>query len=133
MAIGAKSAGEGQGSLAVCLDTVLQLEGVYRNSQSLLDEGMDVMEILESGLEDAKVLDLTGCSLDAVLYFVNRDIPVLAILENGEAVLVTGFNELNVVVMEPSTGRLYRKGMKDSAGWFEENGNCFITYVRESD
>lgn len=133
MAIGAKSAGEGQGSLAVCLDTVLQLEGVYRNSQSLLDEGMDVMEILESGLEDAKVLDLTGCSLDAVLYFVNRDIPVLAILENGEAVLVTGFNELNVVVMEPATGRLYRKGMKDSASWFEENGNCFITYVRESD
>ena len=68
-----------------------------------------------------------------MLYFVNRDIPVLAILENGEAVLVTGFNELNVVVMEPATGRLYRKGMKDSAGWFEENGNCFITYVRKSD
>ncbi len=57
-----------------------------------------------------QVLDLSGCSLDAVLYYVNQDIPVLAILEDGEAVLVTGFNEFNVVIMEPSTGKLYKKG-----------------------
>ena len=79
---------------------------------------------------NAKVVDLTGCNLDTVLFFVNRDIPVLASLENGEAVLVVGFNQYNIVVMEPSTGKLYKKGMNDSAQWFEENGNQFITYFR---
>ena len=89
------------------------------------------MEILEDNLEDARILDLKGCNLDALLYYTNRDIPVLALLENGEAVLVTGFNEYNVVIMEPATGTLYKKGINDSTEWFEENGNCFITYVRK--
>ena len=55
---------------------------------------------------------------------------MLAILKNGEAVLLTGFNEYNVVIMEPSTGRLYKKGMNDTGVRMEENGNPFITYIR---
>lgn len=132
MAIEAEEASEERSSLAVCLDTILKFEGVYRNSQSLLDAGRDVKEILEEGIADARALDLSGCNLDAILYYVNRDIPVLAVLENGEAVLIVGFNELNVVIMEPGSGRLYRKGMNDSTKWFEENGNCFITYMKDN-
>ena len=67
------------------------------------------------------------------LNFLNQDIPVLAVLEDGEAVLLTGFNEFNIVVMEPSTGRLYKKGMNDTKEWMEKNGNPFITYIRTED
>ena len=76
------------------------------------------------------MLDLTGCSLDAVLYYVNRDIPVLALMEDGSAVLIVGFNDLNTVILNPLTGTIRRMGMNDSRDWFEENGNQFITYVR---
>lgn len=117
-------------SLAVCLDTILAFEGLARNSEYLLAKGQNVMEILEENLENAQILNLTGCSLDAVLYYVNRDIPVLAMLENGNVVLVTGFNQYNVVIMDPVAGTLEKKGMNDSAKWFEDNGNRFITYVR---
>lgn len=130
MAIKEESVSEGETSLAVCLDTIFSYEGIVRNSQYLLGQGANVLEILEENLEGAKVLDLTGCSLDALLYYVNQDLPVLALLEDGEAVLVTGFNEQNVVIMEPSIGTLYKKGMNDSAEWFAENGNVFITYTR---
>lgn len=129
MAIKEEKAGEERSSLAVCLDTILQHKGIVRNSQSLLDQGQSAVKILEDGLPDADVLDLTGCSLDAILYYVNQDIPVLAVLNNGEAVLVTGFNEFNVVIMEPSSGKIYKKGMNDSAEWFAENGNSFVTYA----
>lgn len=133
MAIKEAAVTEEKNSLAVCLDTIFALEGLVRNSEYLLGQDENVMEILEDNLEDAQVLDLTGCSLDAMLYYVNRDLPVLALLENGEAVLVTGFNEYNVVIMEPSKGTLYKKGMNDSAEWFEQNGNSFITYIRRSE
>lgn len=133
MAIREAAVTEEKNSLAVCLDTIFALEGLVRNSEYLLGQGENVMEILEDNLEDAQILDLTGCSLDAMLYYVNRDLPVLALLENGEAVLVTGFNEYNVVIMEPSKGILYKKGMNDSAEWFEQNGNSFITYIRRSE
>lgn len=131
MAITAQEVTEEKSSLAVCLDTMLSLEGIVRNSDDLLRRGKSAMQILEENLEgQAQVLDLGGCSLDAMLYFLNQDIPVLAVLQNGEAVLLTGFNEYNIVVMEPSTGRLYKKGMNDTREWMEENGNPFITYIR---
>lgn len=131
MAITKQETEEGQSSLAVCLDTIFKLEGMVRDSQSLLNQGKTVTEILEENLEDRQVLDLTGCPMDAVLYYVNRDIPVLATLENGEAVLITGFNEFNIVVMDPAAGTLEKKGMNDSKEWFLQNGNCFITYTRQ--
>jgi hypothetical protein len=80
-----------------------------------------------------QVLDLSGSSLDAVLYYVNMDIPVLATLQDGNAVLIVGFNELNIVVMDPLTGTVYKKGMNDSMQWLLENGNHFITYVRKEE
>ncbi len=130
MAITAAGTTEEKNSLAVCLDTMLKLEGIIRNSEYLLKRGQTVMEILSDNMEGALILDLNGCNLDAVLYYVNQDIPVLALLENGEAVLVTGFNENQVVIMEPSSGTLYKKSMTDSAEWFAENGNHFVTYIR---
>lgn len=118
-------------SLAVCMDAIFKFEGLMRNSENFLEQGKTVLEIMEENLEDVQILDLTGCSLDAMLYYVNRDLPVLALLEDGEAVLVTGFNESQIMLFEPSTGRLYKRSTSDSAKWFEENGNCFVTYVRK--
>ena len=130
MAIKEESVTEEKNSLVVCLDTMLKFEGIIRNSEYLLSKGQTVMEILEENLPDAQVLDLSGCELDAVLYYVNQDIPVLAILENGEAVLVTGFNEFNVVIMDPTDNFLGKIGMNDATEWFRENGNHFVTYMR---
>ncbi|NLL76273.1 MAG: hypothetical protein GX235_03375 [Clostridiales bacterium] len=131
MAIKEAAITEEKNSLAVCLDTILQYEGVMRNSEYLLSRGENILDIMKSNLEGVQVLDLTGCSLDAILYYTNKDIPVLATLNDGSAVLITGFNELNTVLMDPLTGTIYKKGMNDSKQMFEENGNRFITYIRK--
>lgn len=131
MAITENEATETQGSLAVCLDTILKYEGISRNTQSRLNQGDTVFDILEGDLQNCTILDLSGCSLDAVLYYVNKDIPVLATLEDGNAVLIVGFNELNIVVMDPTEGTLEKRGMNDSTEWLEENGNQFISYIRK--
>ena len=130
MAIKEESVTDQKNSLTVCLDNILQHDGITRNTEYDLAQGKTAIQILEENMTGVQVLDLSGCSLDAVLYYVNQDIPVLAILEDGEAVLVTGFNEFNVVIMEPSTGKLYKKGMNDATTWFAENGNHFISYMK---
>ena len=130
MAIKEESVTEQKNSLAVCLDNILRHAGITRNTEYDLAQGKTATTILSENMTGVQVLDLSGCTLDAVLYYVNQDIPVLAILEDGEAVLVTGFNEFNVVIMEPATGKLYKKGMNDATAWFAENGNHFITYMR---
>ncbi len=129
MAIEAAAVTEEKGSLAVCLDTMLLYEGIVKNSAYLLSTGETARSILESSLENDRILELGGCSLDAMLYYVNQDIPVLACLKDGGAVLLVGFNEYNVLFMNPEKGSIERMGRNDAAKWLEENGNSFITYI----
>ncbi|MBR5945307.1 MAG: hypothetical protein IKZ94_10220, partial [Lachnospiraceae bacterium] len=120
---------EGNGnSVSVCLDTILAREGIVRNTATELTIGKTPYSIIKDSLVDTDVLDLTGCPLDAVLYYVNKDIPVMAVLDSGEAVLVTGFNEVAVVIMDPVSGTLSKKGMQEASEWFAANGNTFLTY-----
>lgn len=131
MAIAADSVTEERNSLAVCLDTILAYENVIKNSAYLLEQGKTVLQILEKNLENTLVLDLEGCSMESVLYYPDRETPVLAILADGSAVLIIGFNEQNVVLMNPESGSIYKMGMNDATKWFEENGNVFISYTRK--
>ena len=130
MAITGKASSEESSSLAVCLETILGFAGSVKNVQPMLDNGKTIRQILEENLNDTTVLDLRGVSLDAVLYYVNQDIPVLATLADGSAMLVIGFNELNVVVMNPESGTVYKIGMNDAAELFQQNGNEFVTYLK---
>lgn len=131
MKISGDTVDEERNSLAVCLDTILAYEGVPRNTAYMLRQGTTAVEILQKNMPDAQVLELSGCTLNSVLYYVDQDIPVLAILNDGNAVLIVGFNELNTVLMDPLTGEVYKKGINDSTEWFEENGNSFLTYIRK--
>lgn len=130
MAITAQSVTEGKTGLSVCLDTMLYVEGITRNTQTLLDDNRTVEEILEQSILGSKVIDMEGCTLDSTLYYVNQDIPVLALLNNGDAVLIVGFNQYNVVLMQPSNGSLYKKGMNEATTYFNNNGNRFLTYLK---
>lgn len=130
MAITGKRAEENNSELATCLETILEFEGIVKNVQPMLDRGSSVKQILEENLNGVRVLELRGVSLDAVLYYTNKDIPVLVNLEDGKAMLLIGFNELNVVVMNPETGTVYKVGMNDAANMFWQNGNAFVTYIK---
>lgn len=127
---GGEMADDTTSQLAVCLNTILEFEGVNRSTQYMLDSGMTTVEILQQNIPDIRVLDLTGCTLDAILYYTNQDIPVLTTMEDGSALLIIGFNELNIVVMDPKDGTVYKVGMNDATAMLEENGNRFITYMR---
>ena len=104
MAIKGRRSDEQSSDLAVCLETILEFAGATKNVQPLLDKNKTAKQVLEENLNDIRVLELKGVGLDAILYYVNKDIPVLATLNNGSAVLVVGFNELNIVVMDPKEG-----------------------------
>lgn len=132
MAIETVKETEEKSSVAVCLEAMLSFEGITRSTERLLKEGQSVTEILINSMpEGTDVLNLTGCSLSAVLYYVNAEYPVMALLNDGSAVLIVGYNQQNTVIMNPKTGTCAKKGMNDSKEWFEDNGNVFITYVQK--
>lgn len=119
---------DGKDELSYCLDKMMEYEGVIRKSEYLLGKGETVLSILENGMEDYDILNLTGCSLNSILYYINRDIPVLALTGEGKTYLLIGYNQLAVVVLDPNKG-WYKMGMNEAEKLFEKYGNQFITYI----
>ena len=85
---------------------------------------------LQDGLGDAgTVIDLTGCSLDNVLYEVSAQRPVIAKTGDNSSVVIVGYDEYNTYLYDPSTGQTSPYGMNDSTALFQSAGNVFLTYI----
>jgi len=123
---------EGESSLSVCLDAMLSNEGVVRNSDYLLSQGESVMGILSDNLEGFTVLDLTDCKLDMILYYVNIETPVLALMGEDEALLIVGYNDTDsvIVVLDAQKGTLEKISYSAASEMFELSGNNFVTYIK---
>lgn len=115
-------------SIGVCLSTMISYSGKNLDADALVQSGKTAMEILDENV-DAQVLDLSGCTLSSVLYYVSRGIPVMAQVDGNRSVLIIGYDEKNTILMDPAVEKVYKKGMNDSTEWFRDNGNGFITYV----
>ena len=96
------------------------------------EEGESSLDACERYMEQyhAQRLDLTGCSLDQMLYVINRGCPMIAILESAHAVLLTGYTMTDITYVDPSTGESYTVGMSEMENMTEAGGNTFIGYIR---
>ena len=87
-----------------CVSAMLKNEGVEVDVGGLLDQGQTIQEIMESLLSGRKVLNIMGCSLTQILYYVGCGTPVMAVADAGQVVLVTGYDAVNVWIYDPGTG-----------------------------
>lgn len=88
---------------------------------------MDVASLEASLGKD--VVDLTGCTLEQVLYFVGNKRPVLG-WTGTETVIITGYDDYgNLILLKPGETETYFYGPEDSKAMFEAAGNRFISYL----
>ncbi len=128
MAIKDEKVEEGANEVAVAINTMLQYEGIHTDTNNKIIQKVLAKDVLQTNLLNYKVLDLEGCNLEQVLFYVNKDLPVLALLDNEEALLITGFNKSEVVIFEPSTGKLAKHKRTVIDELIQKNGNHYITY-----
>ena len=116
--------------VAVCIDLILNHYGGRSvDVESSLASGNSVEDILKSQLTDANIVKLDGCSLDTVLYYISKGLPVMAFMNNDDAVLLIAYDSQNIEYLDPRAGRIQKLGMGDAKDLFSKNGNHFITYV----
>jgi hypothetical protein len=127
LSVGADDTSES--SMAQAISAMLVREGESVDVHSLLNQGEKPIVILQAALKDATVLDLTGCSMTEVLYYVAQGNPVYAINSSGEAVLIVGYDASNVYIYNPKTGSNTTVGQTEASADFEAAGNVFISYV----
>jgi hypothetical protein len=90
-----------------------------------------VYELLYEKLEDS-FLNLTGCSLEELFYYIDKDKPVIAMKDATNAVLIIGYDAYNIIVIDPSLHKSMKIGYKDSVQMFSEAGNIFFSYLDDN-
>ncbi|MCD7738814.1 MAG: hypothetical protein LUH58_07225 [Lachnospiraceae bacterium] len=132
IAIEAVASTEEKDSMTVCLEIMLEQMGVYTDVAERWNAGESCSAILGDNYSDYTLIEVTGCSLTSLLYYVDQDIPVLIILESGEAMLLTGFNAYNVVLMRPDSNFLGYMSQSDASEMLSEETAYVYTYYKTS-
>ena len=86
----------------------------------LLQGTYDIKTLKKSLKKTGTVIDLSGCSLDNVLYEVSAQRPV-----------IVGYDEYNTYLYDPVKKETYPYGLNDSTDLFQKAGNVFITYIEK--
>lgn len=120
----------GGSSIAQCVSAMLERESVNIEVAALIGQGKTPKEILETTMEGVTALDLTGCSLEEVLYYISLGNPVFAMKSDTDAVLVAGYDSLNVILYHPLDSSMEKMGMEDAGEMFENAGNVFLGYLK---
>ncbi|MCF0133305.1 MAG: hypothetical protein HUJ72_05520 [Blautia sp.] len=98
----------------------------------MLDGNLDQTVLLDRFGDKGSVLDLSGCTLDNVLYEVSSQRPVIARIGAGKSVIVLGYDAYNTYVYSPDSQQVKVYGIYDSANVFESAGNIFFSYLENA-
>ncbi len=129
MAIELESTTAERNSKEICLDIMLRQIGSPKDVATELKSGKSCQQIL-SAEGDYVFMDITGSSLEGMLYYTNQDIPIMVLYEDGEAILITGFNQFNIVVMDPANGKLGYMSRSDAKEMLGETNHQVFTYYK---
>lgn len=119
----------GGSSIAQCVSAMLEQESINISVTALIEQGKMPKEILETTMENATVLDLTGCSLEEALYYIDLGTPVFAMTSDTDAALLTGYDAQNVFLFRPSAGSSGSMSFSDAEELFGNAGNVFFGYM----
>ena len=111
-----------------CLEAILRLEGISQDVGSRLAAGESAREILES-LLPGTVMNLSGCTLRQLFYYLDRGTPVIAVSADQDFLLLTGYDQYNVDVYDPLTGETSKMGQNDAEEYFSGAGSQFLGYL----
>ena len=116
-------------TLAASLQVLCAQEGMQlAHVEQDLEEGLSPVEIISSALRNYRGVSLYGCTLQEVLYFINAGHPVLAVMGNREAAVITGYDTKSVTVYFPYTGDSEQMETAEAEAYFLKNHNRFISY-----
>ena len=106
--------------------------GPIRNIKSPVEEVRKMTKYLDSFdgsrmYEEGLILiDASGCSLNQVLYYIDKGIPVIAYVDAGQYVLLSGYDQYNVTIYDPQTQETQKMGLNDATEYFKVLQNDFL-------
>lgn len=100
--------------------------------EAIAQASLDLDALNEKLKGQGRVIDMTGCTLEQILYETGAQRPVITRGENGQIMVILGFDAYNTILYNPATQETDYYGMQDSTAAFQANGNVFLCYLEDN-
>lgn len=97
--------------------------------RSKLTDGQTPIEIMDA-ISEGKAIDLTGCAVEDMLYIINRNIPVIAMLDTSNAVILVGYEENYVTYIEAASGEQRSTSYEEMDAMTQASGHAYVGYAK---
>ena len=122
------SAKDGESTLTACIRKVLQYEGKKGDLVSELGT-KSVQEFLTEQLE-TEAIRFGGCSVKTMFYLIDKGVPIIAMKDGSNAILLIGYDAKTVTYVEPSSASIFTSSIEKVDEMLAGSGRTFIGYVR---
>lgn len=116
-------------SLAACIQMVLKLNAKDVSYDKLAKETGNALTILEKYLGE-KAVNLSGCSLDDVLYYISEGRPIIAQRKNGTYIVLMSYNSTKIRYIDPIKGESVQGDRAKLQKEIKNQGNIFYSYTQ---
>lgn len=120
-------------TVAACITVIADYEGnpqttdVVAGGEMLLGMSQAAGRI-EQYVEGATAIDLSGLSLDRMLYYISIYKPVLAMTSGTDAVLIVGYSDSNIILYDPQAGGRRVMTRDDAQTMLLQGGSRYTIY-----
>ena len=94
----------GSGNIIKCISAMLVREGEGISVTDLIAQGYTPKQVLENTLKNSVVFDLTGCTVEEIIFYVSCQKPVFAMTASNSAVLITGYSSDSISYYDQDSG-----------------------------
>ncbi len=100
--------------------------------QNALASGTSVLEAA-GNMSDQKVLELTGCTVEEMLYLINKDTPVIGVRNGASAIILTGYDESHVTYVDSENGESKTVTQEEMDQIMQSSGNAYVGYLKKAE
>lgn len=115
-------------SVQACMRMLLEYRNFDIETASFDSSRTTVYDWLYLNTKSSPV-NLTGATLDEVLYYVYKLRPVIALRPDRTACLIVAYDTTGITVIDAEKGKQIKYDTDDAVEMFEKAGNIFISYV----
>lgn len=126
----ANTADKNASGMAKCVSAMLEFEEAGLSVNELMQAGQTPYYILNTTLKEELILELSGCGVDELLYYIDQGNPVLAKTGDNDAILLTGYSSTKVYYYDPKTEKTKNMSYDDMDELLYNGGNYFIVYLK---
>lgn len=101
----------------------------HKMPDAFLTGSLDVKKLQLAMGDGGTVLDMTGCPLELMYYYISKRAPVIVKTGDRATRLIVGYDDENMMLYNFRTKETETYEKDDCEELFEKNGNVFVTFL----